>query len=107
METIINLKDENLNFGIWETILTGKLTFVSAGMYRGIVFEIRPKEQGHNVPHCHAHYSGNNISVSLVDFSILAGNIPPKQAKIASDWVKGNIDILKKYWNTYHKEVVA
>jgi len=103
----MNLKDEKLNFNVWEYILTGKHTFVNAGSYRGITFEIRTKEQGHNVPHCHAHYAGNNVSISLTDFTILAGNIPPKQEKVASEWIKGNIDILKKYWNEYHKEIVA
>ena len=32
----------------------------------GIVIEIRNKEDGHNVPHIHAHYQGENISISLL-----------------------------------------
>lgn len=103
----MNLKDERLNFFIWEQILTGRATFAKVGTLKGIVFEIRTKEQGHNQPHCHVRYAGAEVSISLVDCSVLAGNIPTKQQKVASQWVEQNIDVLKKYWNTYHKEIVA
>jgi hypothetical protein len=68
----------------------------------GIRFEIRPKEQGHNVPHVHACFGGQNISISLLDFSILAGNIPHLKAQAAIRWVKANIDILSAHWDKYH-----
>ena len=62
----------------------------------GIVIEIRNKEDGHNQPHVHVKYQGDNISISLIDFKILAGNIPKKNQKIAVDWVKDNADDLRK-----------
>ncbi len=65
------------------------------GTRGSIIFEIRTKEQGHNTPHLHAHYGSKNISISLTDFSILAGNIPAKQENIAIEWTKQNIDLLK------------
>ena len=38
-----------------------------AVLKEGVVIEIRTKEQGHNIPHIHAHYQGESISVSLLD----------------------------------------
>ena len=101
------LKNENISFIIWEQILTGQITFAKVGEFKGIVFEIRTKEQGHNMPHCHVSYAGKEVSVSLTDFSILAGNIPPKQQKMASDWVQMHIEVLRMYWDSYYKEIVA
>ena len=74
----------------------------TVGNFKSIRFEIRPKEQGHPTAHIHAYYENLNISISLEDFSILAGNIPHKQSKIAVEWVKNNIDFLRSKWNEYH-----
>lgn len=101
------LRDEKISFFIWEQILTGRSTFVSIATLKGIKFEIRPKEKGHNEPHCHVSYQGKNVSVSLISFQILKGNIPPMQQKQAIEWVRENIEVLKKYWNNYHEEIVA
>ena len=61
----------------------------------GIVIEIRNKEEGHNIPHIHASYQGENISISLIDGKILAGNLPKRNAKIAVEWVMENMDLLR------------
>ena len=68
----------------------------------GIIIEIRNKEAGHSTPHIHAHYQGDNISISLIDCSVLAGNIPKKNQRIAVDWVKNNIDDLREKWENKH-----
>ena len=73
------------------------------GRCKQIVFEIRTKERGHNTPHLHADYEDENISISLVDFSVLAGNIPDKQKKLAIQWTKDHIDFLRAKWNEYHR----
>ena len=76
------------------------------GQYKQIFFEIRTKEQGHNTPHLHAHYENKNISISLEDFSVLAGNIPEKQKKLAIQWTKENIKSLQSKWDEYHKYTI-
>ena len=76
------------------------------GKCKQIVFEIRTKEQGHNTPHLHAHYEDENISISLVDFSVLAGNIPDKQRKLAVEWTREHIDFLRTKWNEYHRYTI-
>lgn len=89
---------------MWERIFTGVMSYRdTVERTHGIRFEIRPKEMGHNVPHCHACFGNQNISISLVDFKVLAGNIPNQKQAFAVEWVKKNIDELKPYWNKYHK----
>jgi hypothetical protein len=103
------LKDEKINFMIWEQILTGILTFAKVGEYKGIKFYIYPKEQGHSEPHLHVKYQGFEVSISLMSFKILSGNIPPQRQKQAIEWCKkeSNKFVLEKYWDKYHEEIVA
>ena len=68
----------------------------------GIRFEIRPKENGHNVPHCHASYQGQEVSISLVDGAILEGNIPKQKQAFAEKWVKNNLPVLQAHWDKFH-----
>ena len=68
----------------------------------GIVIEIRNKEDGHNVPHIHAHYQGENISISLINGEVLVGNIPKKNQKIAVTWVIENLEMLRTTWKNKH-----
>ena len=75
-----------------------------SGEYKNIVFEVRTKEQGHNRAHIHASYNHQfEISISIDDkIEVLAGNLPMKQQTEALNWVKANIDKLRKQWNNYH-----
>ena len=75
-----------------------------SGEYKNIVFEVRTKEQGHNRAHIHASYNHQfEISISIDDkIEVIAGNIPIKQQTDALNWVKLNIDKLRKQWNSYH-----
>ena len=88
---------------IWEVVFTGVLNYRdTVERTHGIRFEIRPKEKGHNVEHCHACYENQNISISLIDFSVIAGNIPIQKQRFAVEWVKMNIDVLRLNWDKYH-----
>lgn len=92
---------------IWSIIFSGLIDYRDT-VYRmqGVRFEIRPAEMGHNVPHCHASYQGQNVSISLVDFSVLAGNIPKMKQGFAQGFVKANREVFKKFWNEYHDFVI-
>ena len=72
-----------------------------------ITFEVRTKEQGHNEPHIHAEYQGMNISISLLTFNVLAGNLPPKLQRSAIEWTKKHFEQCKAKWNEYHKYEVT
>ena len=52
----------------------------------------------HNPQHIHAKYDKYEISISLLDFSVLAGNIPLKNKNIAIKWVKNNQKYLVDCW---------
>ena len=67
------------------------------GEYKGIKFEVYTRD--HNPPHVHAKYDKYEISISLIDFKVLVGNIPEKNKNIAIKWVKKNKDILVSKWN--------
>ena len=75
-----------------------------SGEYKNIVFEVRTKEQGHNRANIHASYNHQfEISISIDDkIEVIAGNLPMKQQTEALNWVKINIDKLRKQWNNYH-----
>lgn len=98
-----NIQSQLRGLVLWELVFSGVICYRdTVERTHGIRFEIRPKEQGHSVPHCHACYENQNISISLIDFSILAGNIPSQNAQLAVRWVKENIDQLRTHWDKYH-----
>ena len=76
------------------------------GLIGGIVDLIILKEQGHNIPHIHAHYQGESISVSLLDGTVLAGNIPKKNERIAVDYVLSHQNKLLNEWTDIHGKTV-
>lgn len=105
MNTITDSDIQNQLIGlvIWEFVFDGVIRYRrTVEITHGIRFEIRTKEQGHNVPHCHACFENQNISISLVDYSVLAGNVPKNKQPFAVIWIEKNIDVLKRYWNNYH-----
>ena len=67
------------------------------GEYKQIKFFIHTND--HNPPHVHAKYDNYEISISLVDYSIIVGNLPKKNTNIAIKWIKKNKDKLLNYWN--------
>lgn len=67
------------------------------GGHKGIKFVVHTND--HNPPHVHAKYDNYEISISLIDFSVLAGNIPKKNKNIAIRWVKEHREYLLEYWS--------
>lgn len=71
------------------------------GEVKGIVFQVRSNEKNHTVPHIHASYGDYSISISIESCEVLAGNLPPKNQKIAQKWVKENREKLLTDWRNY------
>lgn len=88
---------------LWSMIFSNAIEYRDT-IYRvqGIRFEIRPKEMGHHLPHCHASLQGENVSISLIDGAILAGNIRKKMQHFASKFVMDNQDVFQQCWDKYH-----
>src|SRR5574344_530675 len=79
--------------------------FEKVAKEKGILFEIRSKENGHNIPHCHATYQDKEVSISLIDCSILAGNLDKHNEKYAIDFVQKNLSLFQQHWDKFHKIV--
>lgn len=70
---------------------------VRVGEFNNIKFIVHPRD--HNPPHVHAICDKYEVSISLIDFKILAGNIPKKNQNIAIKWVMKNQENLLTKWN--------
>jgi len=68
-------------------------------MFFGIIismyFEIKEK---HHLPHIHVRYQGMQASISLVDGSLLAGDIPAKQLRMVQVWIDLHQEELMADW---------
>ena len=64
----------------------------------GVAFEVRTREHNHATPHVHASYGSYSISISLENGEVLDGNLPPKQAKFAVNWVLKHKELLLGKW---------
>lgn len=63
----------------------------------GIVIEVRTKEQGHNIEHCHVTYKDKEVSISLVDYKILSKtNMNEKEITAVLKCVKKKYRDIKK-----------
>lgn len=68
--------------------------------------EVREKEGNHNRPHFHARVKGQEVSIALDNYEILAGELDKKYLKIVLDWAADNYNILKSTWEEFHGAVV-
>lgn len=72
----------------------------------GIIIEIRTKENGHNVEHCHVKYRDKEVSISLIDYKVLSQTkMNEKEIIAVIKCVKGNIDKLRMVWEQYHNKI--
>lgn len=71
---------------------------VRVGEFKNIKFIVHTRD--HNPPHVHAIYDNKcEISISLINFKVLTGNIPEKNQNIAIKWVKKNQENLLNKWD--------
>ena len=68
------------------------------GEFKNIKFIVHTRD--YNPPHVHAIYDNKyEISISLINFKVLTGNIPEKNQNIAIKWVKKNQENLLNKWD--------
>ena len=64
--------------------------------------EIRPREQGHPLPHVHAHVGKYSASIAL-NGNILAGDLHDRKLQAeAIQWVLKHKDFLETEWRRLH-----
>lgn len=64
----------------------------------GIKIILHTKENGHNIPHIHVQYQGEEVVLNIDNGEIIAGNIPKSKYKIAKQWVKDNREYINSMW---------
>ena len=69
-------------------------------MFYGVVvlmfFEIKAK---HHLPHIHARYQNQKVSIAIEDCRVLAGSLPPKQLRMVQVWVDLHREELQANWD--------
>ena len=88
-------------------VIDGK--FVAVARDGAYIFEIRPKENGHNVPHFHVNAPDFSVSISLVDFKCLAaeGKLTNTRLQYIIRFAKEHYDELKSKWVELHQWKIA
>lgn len=71
----------------------------------GIIYYIHSNEDAHT-PHIHAKYQGNEISISLLDYTVKGKMKNPKKEKQALDYVKLNRESMVDFYNINSNGVV-
>lgn len=69
----------------------------------GLRFVIKSKEKGHSTPHIHIEAPNVNLSISIEDepkvIDISGDFLTQYKVEFAKNWVKENLETLKKNWN--------
>jgi hypothetical protein len=53
----------------------------------------------HGIPHCHGIYGDYAGSFNIEDGELIAGEMPPKQAKKIKEFISANKAELMEQWN--------
>ena len=62
----------------------------------GIIIQMYFKD--HNPPHFHAIYNEFKAVISIDDYSILEGDLPPKALGLIMEWAKSHQKDLQRDW---------
>ncbi len=69
-------------------------------MFYGILIRMFFRDtEKHHVPHIHAEYQGAVAVYSILDGSVLAGNLPPNKHKLVVAWLEVRQDDLVADWS--------
>lgn len=69
-------------------------------MFYGILIRMFFRDiEKHHVPHVHADYQGHVAVYSIVDGSVLAGELPPSKHKLVAAWIEIHNEDLVADWN--------
>lgn len=58
----------------------------------------------HKPPHFHAEYAEFSAQISIVDFAILNGYLPPKALSLVVEWASSYKDELLENWQLLSEE---
>ena len=55
-------------------------------------------DERHNLPHIHAKYQGKEASFSIVDGSVLSGELPVSKTRMVQAWIEIQRESLMADW---------
>lgn len=88
---------------------TGLITLWNSNSFNvdsiGYKFEIRFREDNHNMPHFHLSNANESASISIPDADIIAGGLQKSQKAIS--WSLRNMENIVALWNQYHPEKIV
>lgn len=58
----------------------------------------------HNPPHFHAKYNDDEAMISIENFAIIKGNLPPKALSLVIEWASIHQKELKRNWELLNIE---
>lgn len=64
--------------------------------FYGIIISVNWRE--HGVPHFHATYNEDEISIAIENFAVLSGSLPPKKLGQVIEWAAQHKDELMINW---------
>jgi len=68
-------------------------------MFYGIVIYLYfYDDERHNLPHIHAKYQGQEASFSILDGSILCGELPQAKVRMVQAWIEIHREDLQADW---------
>jgi hypothetical protein len=68
-------------------------------MFYGIIIYLYfYDDERHHVPHVHAKYQGQDVSVSIIDGEVLAGEIPLAKLRLVQAWIEIHREALLADW---------
>lgn len=69
-------------------------------MFYGIVIYLYFfDDERHKLPHIHAKFQGHDASFSILDGSLLSGDIPPAKRKLVEAWIEIHRESLLSDWD--------
>ena len=68
-------------------------------VFYGIIIRMFFIDSEHNPPHIHAEYGEYNISISILDCTIVKGKFPNKAYKLVCEWIEINRKELIYMWD--------
>jgi len=68
-------------------------------MFYGIIISLYYyDDERHKTPHIHAKYQGQDASFSILDGSVLAGEIPAAKTRLVQAWIEIHRESLLADW---------
>lgn len=69
-------------------------------MFYGLLIRMFYRDvERHHTPHIHADYQGQVAVYSIIDGSLLAGELPPSKHKLVVAWIEIHQEDLLADWN--------